>query len=281
MHLGHRSILCLSVLVAGVVLSPLPRARAQHEAGNTSGPSKYLVLNNVELKPGQGSAFAKLENEEIEAMRAAKAPGSFIGMWSITGNNHVLFTHGFDSFADLQKMHDQRAAMTKLEETIQVNNAQEGQLEVTRHTSIYSFEKDLSLNVNLDLSKMRFMRIILFHVRDGHGDDWQHLVKQVIKTYQASLPNARWAMFQKMYGQGSGNTYLLVTPMESLGAVDSMIADGKKFREGAGEDWLAMFRNGMTAVVDSEETHLFALGQKISYVPDSWLTSSPDFWGKK
>jgi hypothetical protein len=281
MYLGHRSILSLSILFAGVVLSPLPRAHAQHEAGNTSGPSKYLFLNNVELKPGQTGAFAKLESEEIEAMRAAKAPGNFIGMWSITGSNHVLFTHGFDAFADLQKVHDERAAMTKLQETIEADNAQEGQLEVSRHSSVYSFEKDLSLNVNLDLSKMRFMRIILFHIRDGHDDDWQHLVKQVVKTYQASLPNARWAMFQKMYGEGSGNTYILVTPIESLGAVDTMISDGKKFREGAGEDWLAMFRNGVNATVESEETDLFALGQKISYVQDSWLTSSPDFWGKK
>lgn len=281
MYLGHRSILGASILFAGGVFSPLPRARAQHEAGNTSGPSKYLFLNNVELKPGQGSAFAKLESEEIDAMRAAKAPGHYIGMWSITGSNHVLFTHGFDSFADLQKTHNEVAGMAQLQKTIEADNAQEGQLEVSRHSSVYSFEKDLSLNTNLDLSKMRFMRIILFHIRDGHDDDWQHLVKQVIKTYQTTLPNARWAMFQKMYGEGSGNTYILVTPMESLDAVDSMIADGKKFREGAGEDWLAMFRTGMNAAVESEETDLFALGQKISYVPDSWLTSSPDFWGKK
>ena len=281
MHLGHRSILRVSLLLAGLLIGPISSAVAQPEAGSTSGPSKYLYLSNVELKPGEGNAFAKLENEEIQAMRAAKAPGHYIGMWSITSSNHVLFTHGFDSFADLQKEHDQRAGMAKLQETIQANNAQEGQLEAAHHTSIYSFEKDLSLNIGLDLSKMRFMRIILFRIRDGHDDDWQHLVKQVIKTYQASLPNARWVMFQKMYGEGSGNTYILITPMESLGAIDSMITDGKKFRESAGEDWLAMFRTGMTTIVESEETNLFALGQKISYVPDSWLTSSPDFWGKK
>jgi hypothetical protein len=281
MHFGHRTILSMSILIAGVFLSPIPRARAQHEAGNTSGPSKYLFVNNVELKPGQGSAFAKLENEEIEAMRAAKAPGNYVGMWSITGSNHVVFMHGFDSFADLEKVHDQRAAMTKLEQTIQTNNAQEGQLEIARHTSVYSYEKDLSLNANQDLSKMRFMRILLFHIRDGRDDDWQHLVKQVIKAYQTSLPSAHWAMFQKMYGEGSGTTYILVTPMESLGSVDTMILNGKKFREGAGEDQLALFRNGTTAVVESEEANLFAFGQKISYVPDSWLTSSPDFWGKK
>ena len=281
MHFGHRTVLSLSILIAGVVLSPIPRALAQHEAGNTSGPSKYLVVNNVELKPGQGSAFAKLENEEIEALRAAKAPGNYVGMWSITGSNHAIFMHGFDSFADLEKVHDQRAAMTKLQETLQTNNAQEGQLEIARHMSVYSYEKDLSFNANQDLSKMRFMRILLFHIRQGRDDDWEHLVKQVIKAYQTSLPSAHWAMFQKMYGEGSGTTYILVTPMESLGSVDTMILDGKKFRDGTGADQLAMFRNGLTAVVESEEANLFAFGQKISYAPDSWLTSSPDFWGKK
>ena len=148
-------------------------------------------------------------------------------------------------------------------------------------TPVYWYEEDLSLNAPVDLSKMRFMRIILFHVRSGQDQDWQHLVKLFVKAYQSSIPDAHWAMFQKMYGVGSDNTYILVTPMDSLSVVDVMRADGKKFDTAVGADQLQMLRKGLNATVESSESDLFAFSPQMSYVPDSWVSASPDFWGKK
>jgi hypothetical protein len=37
----------------------------------------------------------------------------------------------------------------------------------------------------------------------------------------------------------------------------------------------------VAASIKSSETHLYVLSPKMSYVPDSWKTASPDFWGKK
>ena len=142
--------------------------------------------------------------------------------------------HGFESFADMQKNHDETMAMTKLEDSLKADNAEEAPLIAARHSSIYSYEKDLSLGAPVDLSKMRFMRIILFHVRSGHDQDWEHVVKLFIKAYQSSVPEAHWAMFEKMYGVGSDDTYILVTPMESLSVVDDMHDNGKKFRRHRG-----------------------------------------------
>jgi hypothetical protein len=69
--------------------------------------------------------------------------------------------------------------------------------------------------------------------------------------------------------------------MESLSVVDDMHDSSKKFRDAIGEDQLHALRMGLDAAVESSEADLFAFGAKISYVPDSWLSSSPDFWGKK
>lgn len=275
------SVAPLCLLFAGLTLNPVPAAFAQQEAGQVHSPSKYIYLSNVELKPNQGDAFAKLESDEIQAMRTANAPSHYVGMWSITGGSRVLFLHGFDSFADMQKAHDATGAMSKLEETLKTDNAAEAPLIANRLSSIYSYEKDLSLGAPIDLSKMRFMRIILFHVRSGHEQDWEHTVKLMIKAYQSSIPEARWAMFEKMYGVGSDNTYMLATPMETLSVVDVMRENGKKFRDSVGEDQLQMLRKSLSAAVESSESDLFAFGPSISYAPASWLTSSPDFWGKK
>ena len=69
--------------------------------------------------------------------------------------------------------------------------------------------------------------------------------------------------------------------MESLSAVDGMHENGRKFREAVGEDQLDVVRKSLSAAVEISQSDLFALGPEISYVPDSWLPSSPDFWGKK
>lgn len=269
------------LFVAGFVFAPVQAALAQHEAGQAIGPSKYLYLENDELKPNTSFAYAKSQGEDVQAMRESKAPEHFIGMWGITGANHVLYLHGFDSFADLQKGHEATFAMPKMMDAMKAAEAGQAPLVANEHDSIYSYEKDLSINPNLDLSKMRFMRILLFHVRSGHDQDFRRLVKLFVKAYQSTLPDARWAMFQKMYGQGSDNTYILVTPMEALSYVDSILGSDKKFSEGVGEDQLQMLMKEADADVESSESDLFAFDPDLSYVPDSWLTSSPDFWGKK
>ncbi len=281
MKFQSRSVAALCLLCAGLTLNPIPAALAQQEAGQVHSPSKYLYLSNVEIKPNQNGAYAKLESEEVQAMRAANAPSHYVAMGSITGGSRVLYIHGFDSFADLQKAHDETMAMSKLEETLSADNASEAPMIAARSSSIYSYEKDLSLGGPIDLSKMRFMRIILFHVRRGHAQDWEHTVKLMIKAYQSSIPEAHWAMFEKMYGMGSDNVFILVTPMESLSVVDTMRENGKKFRDSVGEDQLQMLRKSLAADVESSDSNLFAFGPHISYVPDSWVTSSPDFWGKK
>ncbi|MDE3062700.1 MAG: hypothetical protein KGJ51_06525 [Acidobacteriota bacterium] len=281
MKQSNHLIAPLCVLLAGLTLSATPAALAQQEAGQVHTPSNYLYLTNLGLKPGQSNAFAKLEADEVAARRAANAPSHYVAMWPITGNDHVLYIHGFDSFANLQKDHDATVAMSKLSDTLNADNAQEAALVTERHTSIYSYAKDLSFGAPIDLSKMRFMRILLFHIRSGHRQDFEHAVKLSIKAYQTALPEAHWAMFDKMYGAGSDNTYILVTPMESLSAVDVMRENGKKFREAVGEDQLDVLRKSLSAAVENSESDLFSFGPKISYVPDSWLTSAPDFWGKK
>jgi hypothetical protein len=281
MKVPFASIVPLCLLFAGLTLSSPPASFAQHEAGQMQSPSKYLFLTNVDIKPEESGAFGKIEKEEVDAMHADNAPGYYLGMWAITGPTHAVYMHGFDSFAELQKTHDDRMAMSTLMDTLRTDDASEASLISDRYSSVYSYEKDLSLNPDRDLSKQRFMRILLFHVRSGKDQDFERVVKLFIKAYQTSIPDAHWAMFEKMYGVGSDNTYILVTTMESLSAVDVMHENGKKFDDAVGADQLQLLRNGIDATVESSESDLFALSPDLSYVPASWITASPDFWGKK
>ncbi len=271
----------MGLLAAALSLTSMPAAFAQHTPGTAQGPDKYQFVDNIELKPGQDATFTKAESNEVQALRAAHAPGYYLGLWSITGSNHVLFFSGFDSFEQAQKNHETVWNNTDLAAKLNAGTAAEAPLMKDVHRSIYTYDKDLSLRPDLDISKMRFARILLFHVRRGHDQDFEHTIKLFAKAYETAIPDAHWAMFEKDYGEGSDNIYILVTPMESLSTVDEMHANGKKFETSIDPDQLQLLRNQIDKVVESSEADLFAFGEKISYVPDSWLTAYPDFWGKK
>lgn len=281
-HVGTGAWAPKMLALAAVAAMAVPAAIAQSSMDMNQGPPKYLYVHNVELKSGNDGAFAKLESEEVDALRAAKIDANYFGMWSITGNtSRVLFFRGFNSYADMEKRHDAEMGNAAVEAVLHKNDAAEGALVAVEHGSIYEYEKDLSQNPPASLEDMRFARIILFQVKAGQQEAWEHLVKEYKAAYTSALPEASWAMFAKEYGEDSGTTYILITPMKSLSEVDAMEASDKTLMEKTGPDMLAMLRAAGPSIIASEEADLYAFGPRISYVPDKWLTDSADFWGKK
>lgn len=264
-------------LVATAVLCAAP---ALAQDANVHPPEKYLYLSNISIKPNMTSSFIADENAEVQALRAANAPVHYIGMRSITGSPHALFFAGFDSYAELQKNHEQTMSDSKLQDALKADDAAEAPVLGDAHGSIYKYRDDLSLNPALDISQYRFFDITAFHVRSGHYDDFEHLVKLYRKAY-ASIPNSRWAIFEKLYGEDSDRFFILVTPLKSLADEDQFAIDGDSLPKVVGQDQLQLMRQMGSETVETAESDLFAIIPQISYVPDSWLTASPDFWGKK
>lgn len=275
-HPAVKTALCL--LVAGPLLSTKPAA-AQMPTG-VAPPPKYIYLSNVAIKPNMTGTFIADESSEVQAQRAANAPTNYFGMVSITGSPRALYFAGFDSFADMQKQHEQSMSDTKLQSTLKSTDADEAAALSQTYGSIYKYRDDLSLNPGVDLSQMRFFDITLFHVRYGRYEDWEHLVKLYMKAY-SSIANAHWAMFEKLYGEDSDRTFILVTPIKALAEEDQAMSDGDTLPKTVGADQLQLMRELGSQTVESSESDLFAIVPQISYVPDAWLTASPDFWGKK
>ncbi len=270
--------IALCILVAGPVLSTKPAA-AQMPSG-VNPPPKYIYLTNIAIKPNMTGSFIANESSEAQAERAAKAPISYFGMISITGSPRALYFAGFDSFADMQKEHEQGMSDSKLQDALKSADAAEAPALSQTYGSIYKYREDLSLNAGVDLSQMRFFDITLFHVRNGHYQDWEHLVKIYEKAY-SSIANSHWAMFEKLYGEDSDRTFILVTPIKALAEEDQAMIDGDSLPKTVGADQMQLMRELGAETVESSESDLFAIVPQISYVPDAWLTASPDFWGKK
>ena len=259
-------------------MSAAPVARAQQQSH--SGPSKYIYLSTMSVKPGSMAQFSKLEQERIAALREAKAPGHFFTMEQITGTGMLVSIREFDSFADLQKGHDERVSNTQLMTKLDANSAAMGALVRESHDSIYVFRKDLSLHSDQSLDDMRFMRISVVEVKPGHTADLENIAKAEMKAH-GSNADMHWAVFEKIYGQGSGRVFLIATPMKSLADVDTMIANRHKTREMVGEGLAHLVMSAEAKSTSMSETDLFAFTPKMSYVSDELMKASPDFWGKQ
>lgn len=279
MNLRIASIAPLCLLCTGLTFGSIP-ALAQNQSNQPTGPSKYLYISNNMIRPGHSSDYSKIEADEIAALRAAQAPYHYIAVNPISGVTDIVSFHGFDSFAELQKTHDQTMAMTDLVNKLRADNASEAPLISDHYTSIYQYQPDLSLHTDRKVEDARFLDITIFHVKSGHHRDFEALVKVFAKA-QADNPDTNWAAFQKMYGEGSDDTYIMITLLKSLADVDQEVLNDAKLPEAMGKNQLQLNMEMASKVVKSSENELFAVNPKISYVPDQWLTDSPDFWGKK
>ena len=270
----------LFLLSAGTIAGTAATTLAQRNPGQVHAPSKYLYLGNESIKPGMEDAVIQNESSQVQTLRDANSPVNYLGMISITGASRAIFFAGYDSFAEMQKDHEQEMSNSKMQDALKADNAAEAPMLAGAMGSIYEYREDLSLNASVDLSTIRFFDITLFHIRSGHRQDWERLVKLYEKAF-SSAPDARWATFEKDYGEGSDNTFIVVTPLTSLAGVDQEMLDGNNLPKAAGADQLQMMRELGSATIESSEADLFAVVPQMSYVPDSWVTASPDFWGKK
>lgn len=274
------SVLTLCLPVAGFCLFAAPAAFAQNQSSHVTGPSKYMFLTNEAQKPGVDAAHAKNEAAMSQALREANSSFHALALESITGEPRVIFFHDFDSFADLQKEHQAMMADAKLRATMESDGATDGSFLTNTASSIYKYREDLSLRAPVDLPQMRLFDITIFRVRSGHEQDFETLAKEYAKAFE-SMPKVRWAIFEKMYGKGSGNTFILATPMKSMADVDQEVMDDSKLKSTVDAAQLKSMRELGDKTIEESESDLFAISREMSYVPASWATESPDFWGKK
>ena len=266
--------------VAAVLLCALgsaPFLVAQDNWAN--GPPKVLVINREYLKPGKEASHSKTESAFVAAAKANKAPFHYLGMTSVTGADRALFLSGYSSFtewANEMKVMDKMPALTAATGNAMI--ADGDQLSAT-DTSVWTYDAEKSNNPT-NLVGMRYMEITSYTIKEGHGAEWDEAVKMVKAAYKKGVPEASWSMFQQAYGT-PGNGYIVVTPLKSVGEIDSHIAAGPKFAAAMGADGMKKLDALVAACVEAEHTNLFAFDPKMSLPPAEWIAAEPDYWAPK
>lgn len=271
--MGHLLLLCL-------VFASVGNMAAQEQG--PMPPPKVLVVIREFLKPGKaGSPHLKTESAFVNAFRAAKWPQHYLAMDSLSGMPRSLFFVGYDSFAAWEKDNLATAKNATLAAALDRASIADGEVLSASESSTFVFSEEQSLNTSVNIGDMRYFEATRFHVRPGHEKDWEAIVKVYKDGYAKAVPDARWAVYQDMYGRESGGVYLVLIPMKSLAEVDKSFGDSKKFADSIGAEGMKKLSELSAAAIDTVESNLLAFNPKLSYPPDPWVKSNPDFWKPK
>lgn len=270
----------LTGLTAGalVLITGLGVAAAQQEMG----PPKVLVIQREFLKPGKGGpTHERSESAFVRAMTAAKWPTHYIGLDSMSGQTRSIFLIGYPSFAAWEKDNQAMEKNATLQGAFDRAIMADGELLNSFEQSVYMLSDDGSLRAaTADVARSRYFEISRFVVKPGHRQEWNELVKLYKEGYE-KIPNAKWALFESVYGTDNGGLYLVFNPMKSLAEVEEAYADEKKFVEALGADKMKRLGELSADCIASQQTNLFHFNPKMSYPSDAWVKEDPDFWKPK
>jgi hypothetical protein len=267
----------LGLMLGTCLLAGCAIAAAQDEA---MAPPKVLSVTREWTKPGHnGTPHEKTESAFVQAMARAKWPTHYLAVESVSGKPRALFLTGYDSFGawekDVQAVEKNAALSAALDKA----NAGDGDLLTETDQAALILRPELSLRTNIDIPHMRYFEISHYHVKPGHEQDFEALVKLYQKGCE-NLPEFHWAMYQAVYGAEDG-TYILFNPMKSAAEIDHGFSQMKAFSDALGEDGMKKLSDLTAAAIDSSTTNLFLFNPRMSYASEDWIKADPDFWKPK
>jgi len=271
----------LTRIVLGVSLAVTLSSIAMAQDKAPSGPPKILQITREFTKPGKGgAAHDKSESVFVQAMAKAKWPTHYIGFNALSGKSRADFFVPYDSFEAMEKDNAAIGKNATLSAVLDKAGVADGDLLDSVDQAVFTYDEDLSYKPSQDVSNMRFLEVSTYHVRPGHGAEWDDVVKIVKDGHAKAGTTAHWDMYELAYG-GDGGTYMVLSPMHSLSEVDRGFAEDKQFDAAVGKEGLKKLNEEFGAAVDTTDHQLLAVNPHMSYVSDEWVKAYPDFWKTK
>jgi hypothetical protein len=261
----------LSILLAG-------QASNLHAQQTTMGPPKVLVVDREVVKPGKEGAHQGTEGAIPKAFAKAKWGQHYIAASSLSGEHRVVFLVGYDSFAGWEADNIATAKNKPLSSELDSLNAKDGELLSGTSTLVMTLEPELSYNIDAPIPGIRYFDVASVHLKPGHIDEFKELRKMVAAAHKTAAVKEHYAVYHLVAG-GAAGTYIIMIPMHSLAEEDqSDDAHGKAYKDAIGEENHKKIIEFGRDAVDTSESNLFAVDTGMSYPPEEWVTSDPEFW---
>lgn len=266
MHMAVLAGLCLTA--AGAV------AQNAH-------PPKVLFVDVEYVKPEMtGKPHREAEQAVTKQLADAKSPVHYFALDSLTGAPRVLFMFPYDSFAEFAKTRMEAGQNAEGSAAVDEANRKDSELLSSKESDFYRYRADLSHKPEVPIKDLHYWEITRVKVKVGHTHDWEEYLKMLSGMLDKTAPDRHLAVFQSAYGRENGGIWLLMVPMATMDAVDTLFADRDAMPGKTDAATMTRYQALAAASVESSQRNLFAAAPKMSYVSDEWAKADP-FWATK
>ncbi len=256
-------------------------AQAVIPACESTAPPKYALLVHQEFPAGKAAARQKLSTEISRDFDRLKIPNCWIEMEAWTGTPNALFFDAFDSYEQMEKAHDFLADGYAKHPELARGSQAIAELMTSMKTVVAIKRGDLGYHVDrINLSKVRYMRIVIAHIRPGHENEFTESFKTLAAAYEKINSPNPWMVYQVDTGIPRP-TFLVIVPMRELAEMDKLLANATAVRGAEGEAGVNRIQEITREVYESSEVQLYVVSPQMSHVSPAFAAGDSAFWIQK
>ena len=241
-------------------------------------PPNILDIETINIKPDMDGPYDKIASEYPDLSEQLKDPTHVLGMEALTGSPRAIYLSGYDSFEAFQKSEEWLTGNAATDAKFDAMDAREAPYISEEHHTLWLYRPDLSNNVaGADIPHSHYWEVIIFHMRQGHDEEFKELTQLYRDAYLKSGQNSPWSSYEGM--MGVTDAYLILVPMKSLKDEDASLAHQKDFDAALGDEGKKRMSKISEESVASVEDNLWMVNPDWSYVDKSWIAADPQYWG--
>ena len=246
----------------------------------------YLDVFIVKVKPEKVADFQALTKKWIDANRRNNGD-RWLALEAVYGEGNVYqFTSNRKDYAEIDKMNE--AVMAAVNKAFGKDAAQKmGQdfdnCLVSSRSELRRRRWDLSRKAPKDpdayaklIGESRLLRTTAVHVRPGHIDDFEALLKNMKEAGEKN-PDAQPVFVSQVIEGGKGTIFYVSTLRSSMAGFDH----NPTMKDMLGEDGYKKFLQINSEAVEIAESTLYRFDPDLSNPPDEVAKVASDFWHPK
>ena len=259
------TVICACCLAFSGVCQPGPaqNVTASPETGVTPNA---LLLYRADLLPGKETAYEQTEAEIVQGYANAKIPVYWSALQSVTGQPHVLYFDGFDSFADVDKSETDVAQGLEAHPEIATMQQKLSDLVSSSRTVLAFRRDDLGYRLSkIDLAKSQYVRVSILQLRPGYEEEFAEAVRTRARMYETNDIDTPWMIYQVHSGY-SLPVFLEFQLINSLGEIDDALDRAKKGRHPSVESRPGATQKWMRDADVNIDIEIYRVSQRMSHL---------------
>jgi hypothetical protein len=276
MPAGRHVLAALAFLVCAGHIS-VAGAQDRQDAILPTEPPELLLLRHREIAFDRMKEVARWSSELARACDLSQATDFWITLESLTGSPDTMILQPLESFEHWERSRSEGTLFYKAHPEPSRLKEQIAEASSER-TGVATLREDLGyLTGSINLSEMRYLRTVEYHIFPGHVREFEEGLKTLAEAYAKLEADRPWMVYEVNAGAATP-TFLVLVPLATMAENDELEASKQSLAgaegEAAAQRREEIARNAYAGV----EANLYIVRPDMSHVSREFADAGPDFW---